>query len=159
MKKHLILFCLVIIGLSSCKKGDLVSEQAAVDDAKIQAYLKANGITNAIPDPSGVYYQIVKQGTGGTPIATSTVQVSTTGTLLNGTQFTHAAAVNYKLNGTIKGWQVGIPHVKSGVSGDASSYGRIVLFIPSALAYGTTSSDVIPANSVLVFTIDLLGFY
>jgi FKBP-type peptidyl-prolyl cis-trans isomerase FkpA len=158
MKKYLLLFCVFILALSSCKKGDVVSEQAAVDDAKIQAYIKANNIT-AVKDPSGLYYQIVKQGTGTAPLSTSTIQVNSIGTLINGTEFDHSSVQSYKLSSTIKGWQIGLLHLNGGVAGDTRSYGRIILLIPSALAYGTSTPPGIPANSVLAFTIDLIGYY
>jgi peptidylprolyl isomerase len=50
----------------------------------------------------------------------------------------------------IKGWDQGIPGMKVG--------GRRELIIPSELAYGKTGSPpTIPANSALVFVVDLLG--
>ena len=86
MKKYLLLLSVVVLGLSACKKVDFVAEQAAIDEAKIQAYISANNIT-VTKDPSGIYYQILKTGTGAYPTATSTIQVGYTGKLLNGTTF------------------------------------------------------------------------
>lgn len=163
MKRYLLLFSLFIIGLSSCKKGDVTTEQAAIDDAKIQAYMSANNI-KATKDPSGIYYQVIKDGAGTKPTATSTVQVTYNGKLLNGTVFDQATVTNLLLSGTIKGWQIGLPYVKSGTLDSqnrpiSNTAGRILLIVPSALGYGTVAQDNIPANSVLVFTIDLIGFY
>ena len=91
MKKYLLLLSVVVMGLSACRKSDVTAEQAAVDDAKIQTYIKAN-ITNPssfTKDPSGIYYSI-KQGPITTPPTTrlfptvaSTVQVAYNGKLLN----------------------------------------------------------------------------
>jgi FKBP-type peptidyl-prolyl cis-trans isomerase FkpA len=158
MKRYLLLFSLFIIGLSSCKKGDVTAEQASIDDARIQAYMAANNI-KATKDASGIYYQVLKEGTGTNPASTSTVQVSSTGKLLNGTTFDHSEVTNFLLSSTIKGWQIGLLHVKSGTLGISNTAGRILLIIPSALGYGTVAQTNIPANSVLVFTIDLIGFY
>ena len=50
----------------------------------------------------------------------------------------------------IKGWDQGVPGMKVG--------GRRELIIPAELAYGKTGSPpTIPANSPLVFVVDLLG--
>jgi FKBP-type peptidyl-prolyl cis-trans isomerase len=151
MKKHLILFfSLLVIGLSACQKSDVTTDQATADDAKIQAYLKANNLT-ATKDASGIYYQIVTPGTAGTnpTAALSTVQITYTNIFLNGVTFDHVDVVNYKLSTMVKGLQIGIPKIGNG--------GRIILYVPSALAYGNTDQFTIPANSVLVYKIDLIG--
>jgi FKBP-type peptidyl-prolyl cis-trans isomerase FkpA len=151
MKKHLILFfSLFVIGLSACQKSDVTTDQAAIDDSKIQAYLKANNLT-ATKDASGLYYKIVIPGTAGTnPTATTTnVQISYTNIYLNGITFDHVNVIDYKLAALVKGLQIGIPKIGNG--------GRIVLYVPSALAYGNTDQFTIPANSILVYTVDLIG--
>ena len=156
MKKYVLLLSLIIIGFSACKKDKDnfdATAQAAKDEADIQAYLKANPSITATKDASGVYYQILTAGTGANPKATSSVSVNYVGKLLNGgTQFDAGNGFSANLDGgVIKGWTYGIPLGKVG--------GRILLIIPSALAYGNTSPGAaIPKNSVLVFTIDILGF-
>jgi len=140
------------MGLSACRKSDVTAEQAAVDDAKIQAYIKANIVNpNFTKDPSGIYYQVVKPGTGAYPSATSTVQVVYNGKLLNGTVFDSNPNTQLLLSQTIKGWQIVLPKI--------NPTGRITFIVPSALAYGVAGSGAIPTNAVLVFTVDLIGFY
>jgi len=156
MKKYLLLLSVVILGLSACKKVDFEAEQAAIDEAKIQAYMSANNIT-ATKDPSGIYYNIIRQGTGTAPTATSTIQVGYTGKLLNGTTFESSSSAVLALSGTIKGWQVGILKINGGTVNVPNTGGQIRLIIPSALAYGTNSTGRIPANAVLDFTITLIG--
>jgi FKBP-type peptidyl-prolyl cis-trans isomerase FkpA len=158
MKKYLLLFSLFIISLSACKKGDIVSEQAAVDDAKIQAYMKANNI-NATKDPSGIYYQILIPGTGPYPVVasnatatSSTVQIGYSATFLNGQGFDSSANTTNLLTNFVSGFQIGLQHINKG--------GRILIIIPSALGYGVAgNSPTVPANAVLVFKVDLIGFY
>ena len=159
MKKYLLLLSVVIIGLSACRKSDVTAEQAAVDDAKIQAYIKANIVNpNFTKDPSGIYYSI-KQGPITTPPTTrlfptvaSTVQVAYNGKLLNGTVFDSNPNIQLALSQTIKGWQLVIPKI--------APTDRITFIVPSALAYGVAGSGAaIPSNAVLVFTVDLIGFY
>lgn len=150
MKKFLLFFSLLIVTISSCKKDDFdPAKQAAADDAAIQSYIKANNIT-ATKDPSGLYYSVLVQGTGGYPGANSTVTVNSTGKLLDGTVFDTEAGLQVSLSGVIKGWQLGLQHINTG--------GRILLMIPSALGYGNQSTQGVPKNSVLIFTVDLLGF-
>ncbi|HEY4323226.1 MAG TPA: FKBP-type peptidyl-prolyl cis-trans isomerase [Mucilaginibacter sp.] len=153
MKKYLLLLSALIIGISSCKKDSPsfnAAAQAATDDGLIKAYITANNI-NATKDASGLYYSVVTPGTGAYPTASSTVSVNYSGKLLNGSVFSPLSNLTSPLSGLIKGWQIGIPHINDG--------GRILLIIPSGLAYGNSSPAAsIPANSVLVFTIDLISF-
>jgi FKBP-type peptidyl-prolyl cis-trans isomerase FkpA len=161
MKKYLLLLLLAVVGISSCKKSDssatdaataaTAAAQAKTDDAAIQAYLTANSIT-ATKLASGLYYTVVTPGTGAYPTAASTVTVNYTGYLLDGTVFDSGKSFQSGISANssiIEGWKEGIPHINLS--------GRIQLFIPSALAYGTTAQTKIPANSCLVFTIDLIG--
>jgi FKBP-type peptidyl-prolyl cis-trans isomerase FkpA len=151
MKKYLLIVCVLIASCSACKKSDNfdASAQAATDDANIQAYLKAKSIT-ATKDPSGLYYQVVTPGTGAYPTSASTVTVNYSGKLLDGTAFDSSNGFVTPLTSVIAGWTIGIPHINVG--------GRIILFIPSGLGYKNSSAGSIPANSVLIFTVDLIGF-
>ena len=151
MKRYILLLVLFIAAFSSCKKDTPFDpvKQAAADDAAIQAYIKANNIT-ATKDPSGLYYQVITPGTGAYPNVHSSISGQYTGKLLNGTVFDSNSIPNDPLSGFITGWQIGIPYINTG--------GRILLLIPSALGYGNTTKDGIPANSVLIFTFDLNGF-
>lgn len=152
MKKTLLLLAFFALIFSACKKTEPFDpvKQAAADDVKIQAYIKANNIT-AVKDPSGLYYQIITTGTGVNPTSSSTVRVAYTGKLLDGSQFdtntNFQTALSANAN-VIQGWKIGIPFCKQG--------GRILLIIPSGLGYANSVQGTIPANSVLVFTIDLI---
>ena len=79
----------MVAGLSACKKEETfdAAAQAATDDAAISAYLKANNITTAVKDPSGLYYLVTTAGTGAYPTASATVTVNYEGKLLNGVKF------------------------------------------------------------------------
>jgi len=159
MKRQFLLFGLLIILFSACKKTSFnAPKQAQIDDDKIKAYIAANHI-DVTKDPSGIYYKIVTPDTGAHPTLADTVQVTYTGKLLNGTVFDTENAFILPLSGVVKGWQLAIPLM--GSDGKAP-YCRIRLIIPSALGYGAVAQGgnvPIPANSVLDFTIDLIGFY
>jgi FKBP-type peptidyl-prolyl cis-trans isomerase FkpA len=150
MKRYILLLTLFIGAFSSCKKDSFdPAKQAVTDDAAIQAYIKTNNIT-ATKDPSGLYYQVITPGTGGYPTVNSLITVAYTGKLLNGTVFDSGNIPSSPLSGFIQGWKIGIPYINTG--------GRILLLVPSALGYGNTAKQGIPANSVLIFTVDLTGF-
>jgi FKBP-type peptidyl-prolyl cis-trans isomerase len=161
MKKYFLLLGLLIVTLTSCLKlSNQDTEQptpvdpvvqAKADSVAITAYLAANpSITAKRDSASGLYYQIITPGTGANPTANSIVTVAYTGKLLNGTQFDSSASYEQVLSKLIPGWIIGVPFIKTG--------GRILLIIPSGLGYGNQTYGSIPANSVLVFTIDLLSF-
>ncbi len=101
----------------------------------------------------GVYYQIVKEGTGNSFTANDTVTVFYKGTLLkDGSIFdqTKDKPAIFPLKRLIRGWQIAVPMCKVG--------GKIRIFIPSALGYTIRSrSKAIPPNSVLVFDIDVVS--
>lgn len=145
----LVLTALIVV-LGACSKDKFdEAEQAKLDDAAIVEFVNKNNIP-AIRHSSGLYYQIITPGTGASVTSASTVGVSYTGKLLDGTQFDKSTStVTFPLTGVIQGWTIGVPLIKVG--------GRIRLIIPSRLGYGNNSpSPSIPKNSVLDFTIDLL---
>ena len=151
MKNIILAFFAAVIGLSSCKTRPNVDavKQARIDDSVIRVYLSNNPSIKAVKDSSGLYYQVVKPGTGAAATINSTITVNYQGKLLNGPPFDSANGYSSPLNNLVKGWQIGIPHIKTG--------GNIILFVPSALGYGGASLGPIPANSVLVFDIDLIA--
>jgi FKBP-type peptidyl-prolyl cis-trans isomerase FkpA len=161
MKRNFLLFGLLIILFSACKKESFnAAKQATIDETKIQAYIAANHLT-VTKDPSGIYYQIIQESAGTThpSIADSdTVQVSYTGRLLNGTAFDSEAVTLLPLSSVVTGFQYGMQLITANGS---TPYSRIMMIIPSALGYGsvaqTGGSTPIPANSVLIFTVDLIG--
>ncbi len=101
---------------------------------------------------SGLLYQVEKEGTGATPKDSDTVVVNYVGTLADGTEFDNSykrgEPLSFRLDGVIPGWTEGLKHVKKG--------GKIKLVIPPALAYGKAGVPGIPANSTLVFEVELL---
>ncbi|MBL7920131.1 MAG: FKBP-type peptidyl-prolyl cis-trans isomerase [Bacteroidia bacterium] len=147
--KKIILLSLIVLGFSTCRKGK-VKSQAELDEKIITNYISDNNL-NATATGSGLYYVVWTEGTGAQPNSNSNVTVNYKGSLKDGTVFDQStsAGVTFNLNSVIKGWQEGIPLFKKG--------GRGVLLIPSALGYGSNASGKIPANSVLIFDIDLIN--
>jgi FKBP-type peptidyl-prolyl cis-trans isomerase FkpA len=143
-----ITLCILMFSFLACKKKDVISQTTA-DDRIIQKYIEDNRLT-AIASGTGLYYQITTAGSGAQPSAKSQVTVNYKGYLVNGSVFDQSKIGGYttNLNAVIKGWQEGVPYIKKG--------GKIKLLIPSALGYGPNAAGSIPANSVLIFDIELL---
>lgn len=101
---------------------------------------------------SGLLYKVEKEGTGEAPQDSDTVVVNYKGTLTDGTVFDNSydrgEPLSFRLDGVIPGWTEGLKHIKKG--------GKIKLVIPPALAYGKNGVPGIPANSTLVFDVELL---
>ena len=99
---------------------------------------------------SGLQYRDVVVGTGPQPSsATATVRVNYEGRLLDGTRFDGSNGTQFGLNQVIAGWTEGLASMRVG--------GHRQLVIPANLAYGATARTGIPANSTLVFDVELLS--
>jgi len=110
----------------------------------------SNNNANQITTASGLKYEILKKGTGKSPKATSQVEVYYRGTLLDGTEFDSSTekTITFPLNRVIKGWTEGLQLMKEGA--------KWKFTIPSELAYGSQEQPKIPANSTLIFEIELI---
>ncbi len=103
--------------------------------------------------PSGLQYEILKQGTGALPKDTNEVRVHYTGTLLNGEKFDSSRdrdqPAEFPLTAVIRGWTEGLQLMPVG--------SQFKFYIPYELAYGIQGRPPqIPGGSVLVFDIELL---
>lgn len=93
-------------------------------------------------------------GTGEEAVSGKTVTVNYVGTLTDGTKFDasadHGQPFSFELGAgrVIKGWDQGVAGMKVG--------GKRKLTIPPDLAYGNQAVGTIPANSTLVFEVELL---
>jgi FKBP-type peptidyl-prolyl cis-trans isomerase len=119
-----------------------------------QAFLAANASKTGVhTTPSGLQYKIITEGHGKSPKATDTVLVNYSGTTIDGTEFDSSykrnEPISFPLNGVIPGWTEGVQLIKEG--------GKIQLYIPSNLAYGSRGAGgVIAPDSTLIFDIELL---
>ena len=128
----------------------LADQNLKAGEAFLSENAKKAGVTTR---PSGLQYQILKQGTGKTPSASSTVKVDYEGRLLDGTVFDSSIArnqpVEFKASQVIQGWTEGLQLMKEGA--------KYRFFIPAKLAYGEIGSgDSIEPNSTLIFDVELL---
>ncbi|WP_394228810.1 FKBP-type peptidyl-prolyl cis-trans isomerase [Pseudoalteromonas spongiae] len=129
--------------------------QAKAEEVKAQgvAFLAENGKKDGVvTTDSGLQYQVLSEGEGKKPLATDTVEVHYKGTLIDGTEFdssySHGEPITFPLNRVIKGWTEGVQLMAEG--------SKYKFFIPSELAYGERDLGKIPANSTLIFEVELL---
>lgn len=101
---------------------------------------------------SGLMYQVQTMGKGAKPTSKDTVTVHYKGTLVDGTQFDSSYDRNqpatFPLDRVIPGWTEGVQLMPVG--------SKFTFVIPSELAYGDQDTPAIPANSTLVFDVELL---
>jgi FKBP-type peptidyl-prolyl cis-trans isomerase FkpA/FKBP-type peptidyl-prolyl cis-trans isomerase FklB len=101
---------------------------------------------------SGLQIKIESEGTGEKPTAEDTVKVHYRGTLSTGEQFDSSydrgQPAEFPLKNVIPGWTEGLQMMKVG--------SKAKLVVPPELGYGASQRPGIPANSVLVFDVELV---
>lgn len=103
---------------------------------------------------SGLQYEVLTEGNGPKPKATSTVTCHYHGTLINGTVFDSSVQrgqpASFPLNMVIKGWTEALQLMSTG--------SKYRLFLHPTLAYGERSAGAhIQPNSTLIFDVELLS--
>lgn len=103
----------------------------------------------------GIQIYIAEEGTGPKPQPGSHVVMNYRGTLLDGSEFDSSFGKpgysDFDLNQLVQGWQIALPQVPTG--------SKVKLILPPEKGYGSAARPGIPANSVLVFDIDLASTY
>ena len=135
------------------------TKQKTIDAKVIEDYLAKNNLkAKAQKTASGLVYVDDVVGTGDSPKSGDNVKVHYTGKLLDGKVFDSSRnggrpPIDFQVGVgmVIPGWEEGIMLMKKG--------GKRTLIIPSGLAYGAEGSPgAIPANSVLLFDVELIDF-
>jgi FKBP-type peptidyl-prolyl cis-trans isomerase FkpA len=156
--KNYILGLGFLLGLSlvSCGQDEIFNEQAQLetDIRLIDEYLAENALEADTILPSEI--RVIIDERGAEPLAAfgSSVEANYIGYLLDGTEFDSNEgrgpfAFIVDRRDVIRGWELGIKVFGQGGSG--------TMLIPSGLAYGNTRRQGIPANSVLIFDIEVLS--
>ncbi len=130
---------------------------SALNDAAAKAgadFLVENAKRDGVQTTeSGLQYEVVKKAEGAQPKVSDVVSVHYQGTLVDGSVFDSSIErgepVEFPVGGVIPGWVEGLQLMKVGE--------KYKFYIPSELAYGAQSpTPAIPANSTLVFEVELL---
>ena len=119
-----------------------------------ETFLAENGKKDGVVTlPSGLQYQVLKEGNGKKPSATDQVVCHYEGTLIDGTVFDSSYKRNqpatFGLNQVIAGWTEGVQLMQEGA--------KYRFFIPYNLAYGERGAGAqIPPFTALVFDVELI---
>ncbi len=132
----------------------LQKEKMEINKKAGEEFLHINkGRAGVVELPSGLQYQVLKQGNGAKPSATDKVKCHYHGTLINGTVFDSSVQRGqpavFGVNQVIPGWVEALQLMPVG--------SKWRLFIPSNLAYGEQGAgEMIEPNSTLIFDVELL---
>ena len=136
------------------KQQAAAAEAGKVAKAAGEAFLAENGKKDGVVTlPSGLQYQVLKEGDGKKPSATDQVVCHYEGTLIDGTVFDSSYKRNqpatFGLNQVIPGWTEGVQLMQEGA--------KYRFFIPYKLAYGERGAGAqIPPFAALVFDVELI---
>jgi FKBP-type peptidyl-prolyl cis-trans isomerase len=122
------------------------------------AFLSSNGNAAGVETtPSGLQFQTVKAGAGKSPTDNDVTLIAYKGTLRDGTVFDENAQAPLPVTGVVPGFSEALKKMQKG--------GKYKIWIPSELGYGPeekknpqTGAVVMPANSVLIFEVELKDF-
>jgi FKBP-type peptidyl-prolyl cis-trans isomerase FklB len=131
--------------------------QAAEASKNLKAsedFLAANKAKQGVVTlPSGLQYEVIKEGNGPKPAATDQVKCNYVGTTIEGKEFDSSARnggpVTFTVNQVIPGWTEALQLMPVG--------SKWKLYIPAALGYGERGAGPdIKANSALIFEVELV---
>ena len=140
------------VDVFSKKKVEMVEEEKVKKEEINKQLEKLSGDTNITE--SGLRYIILEEGSGDAPDLGDNVSVHYAGFLLDGTKFDasydRGEPITFPLGQgrVIKGWDEGISLLKVG--------GKAKFIIPPDLGYGDRAMGPIPANSSLIFEVELV---
>ncbi len=135
----------------SKRQNEMLDENLKIGREFLEENKKKEGV---IVLPSGLQYEILKEGSGPKPKATDKVKCHYHGTLINGKVFDSSVERRqpaiFGVNQVIKGWVEALQLMPVG--------SKWRLYIPSELAYGSQGAgSSIEPNSTLIFDVELLG--
>ena len=148
------------IDYSACSTDDSAEQVANVDRSGAGNFPSISGDDTPViaagkgSEPTDkVLVKTLKQGDGAVVCPGATIKANYVGALWNGTVFDSSYergdAAEFSLNQVVKGWTYGLAHTHVG--------DRVELVIPASLGYGDRANAKIPANSTLVFVVDIVG--
>ena len=130
-------------------------EQAGAAKKDGEAFLAENAKKDGVVTlPSGLQYQVLREGNGRKPSATDQVECHYEGTLINGqvfdSSYRRGETATFGLNQVIKGWTEGLQLMQEGA--------KYRFFIPYELGYGAQGAgQSIPPYATLIFDVELVA--
>jgi FKBP-type peptidyl-prolyl cis-trans isomerase len=157
MRLVILMLLTIIVGCSGegapATKLELEKDAPMSNKEAADAFMQSNAAKpNVIQTESGLQYTIIESGTGSTPKPSDTVAAHYAGRLLDGSEFdssySRGEPLTIAVGGVIKGWTEALLMMKEG--------DKWTLFVPPELGYGERGVGPIPANSALIFDIELV---
>ena len=145
MRKIYLFLAILAVTITACQKDGIP------EDDQITSYVTSKKLTVTEKTASGLRYIVTKANpTGAALKAGQIINVNYAGTLLSGKSF-DSGNFSFVLGGgrVIAGFDEGIAKMKVGE--------KATLIFPSTLGYGSSGSGPIPANSPLVFDIEVVS--
>ena len=145
MRKIYLFLAILAVAITACQKDGIP------EDDQITSYVTSKNLTVTEKTASGLRYIVTKANpTGAALKAGQNINVNYAGTLLSGKSF-DSGNFSFVLGGgrVIAGFDEGIAKMKVGE--------KATLIFPSTLGYGSSGSGPIPANSPLVFDIEVVS--
>ena len=148
------------IDYSACSTDDSAEQVANVDRSGKGNFPAVSGDDTPViaagkgSEPTDkVLVKTLKQGDGAVVCPGAKIRANYVGALWNGTvfdsSFKKGQPIDFSLDRVVKGWGYGLAHTHVG--------DRVELVIPASLGYGSQAAGDIPANSTLVFVVDIVG--
>lgn len=129
-------------------------EQAKAAKAEGENFLAENAKKPGVKTlPSGLQYEVLREGDGRKPTAADQVECHYEGTLVDGqvfdSSYRRGETATFGLNQVIKGWTEGLQLMQEGA--------KYRFFIPYNLAYGESGAgQSIPPYAALIFDVELI---
>lgn len=147
----------MMVKLEESRRKQQMEENEAKAKGAIKAgkdFLEANKTKpGVVTTASGLQYKVIKEGSGARPTSASTVRIHYTGKLIDGTEFDSSVKrgepAEFPVGAVIPGFSEALSLMTVG--------SKYMVFIPQELGYGMQAAGPIPAGSVLIFEIELLG--
>ena len=108
------------------------------------------GQSGVVTTESGLQYRVIEQGEGATPTDADVVLVSYKGELRDGTVFDQNERTPFPVNQVVPGFSEALKLMPKG--------SKYRVWIPPQLGYGEQQQGPIPANSVLIFDVEMIDF-
>jgi peptidylprolyl isomerase/FKBP-type peptidyl-prolyl cis-trans isomerase FklB len=157
---RLLIVCLLAVSLAACNKpgGGEAGRPTAAALAEGKAYMSKNATAPGVKTtPSGLQYKVLSSGpeTGVHPKASDEVKVNYEGKLIDGTIFDSSykdgTPITFILNQVVPGWTEALQLMRPGDVWEIT--------LPPELGYGEQDKGPIPANSTLIFKVELLDVF
>lgn len=138
---------------AEAKRDEELKEQYADKVKEGEEFLAENGKREGVVTlPSGLQYEVIKEGNGDKPTASDRVKVHYHGTLIDGTVFDSSIdrgePTSFGVTQVIPGWTEALQLMPVG--------SKWKLYIPSDIAYGSRDTGTIKPFSTLIFDVELI---